>query len=267
MNKIRLFWFSEILLMKKNKENYGDLLGKYIVEKISKRKVTFVNPRHFNIKDYFVPKYYTIGSILANVRGNSIVWGSGIIQRDAVVQKAKYLAVRGPRTRERLLELGFECPAVYGDPALLLPRFYINVLPKKYKLGIIPHYVDYKQMHELYKDGDVKVIDLMTNDIEDVTKQILECEKILSTSLHGVIVPHAYNIPALWVKISDKVFGDDIKYQDYFESVDIPCYKIEFSKDKLPLEDLNSLFERYPVLPDRQKIEIVSKKLMEVCPF
>ena len=34
-NKIRLFWWNEIKMQGKSKENYGDLLGKYLVEKIS----------------------------------------------------------------------------------------------------------------------------------------------------------------------------------------------------------------------------------------
>jgi hypothetical protein len=32
---------------------------------------------------------------------------------------------------------------------------------------------------------------------------------------------HAYGIPAVWQKFSNKVFGDDIKYQDYMESVEM----------------------------------------------
>jgi hypothetical protein len=41
-----------------------------------------------------------------------------------------------------------------------------------------------------------------------------------SSSSHGIIV-HAYGIPAVWQKFSNKVFGDDIKYQDYMESVEV----------------------------------------------
>ena len=95
MKNIRLFWFSEIYLLNKTKENYGDLLGKYLVEKMSNANITFVNPRKINIFNFFKPIYFTIGSILANVKGNAIVWGSGIIQQDAKVNNAKFLAVRG----------------------------------------------------------------------------------------------------------------------------------------------------------------------------
>ena len=58
-----------------------------------------------------------------------------------------------------------------------------------------------------------------TNKIENFINQVLECEKIVSTSLHGIICAHAYNIPACWMKIGNRLIGDDVKFFDYFESV------------------------------------------------
>ena len=48
--KIPLFWWSEVYLMHKKKENYGDLLGKYLIEKISNRVVVF---KHTKKNAYF----------------------------------------------------------------------------------------------------------------------------------------------------------------------------------------------------------------------
>lgn len=267
MKNIRLFWFSEIHLLNKKHENYGDLLGKYLVEKISKAKVSFVNPRKFNLLDFFKPKFFTIGSILANVKGNSVVWGSGIIQADAKVNKAEFLAVRGPRTRKRLLELGYTCPEIYGDPAILLPDFYNPKVKKKYKFGIIPHYVDYKLIKDAVNTDSFKVINLMTNDIEEVTNQILECENIISTSLHGIIVPHAYNIPAIRVKFSSKIFGDDIKYLDYYESMGIKPYNININLEDFNEEFFNKILLENQSLPNPIYLEKNKKDLMSVCPF
>ncbi|WP_410503913.1 hypothetical protein [Flavobacterium sp. XN-5] len=33
---------------------------------------------------------------------------------------------------------------MYGDPALLLPRYFNSKVEKKYKYGLVPHYNDYK---------------------------------------------------------------------------------------------------------------------------
>lgn len=267
MKNIRLFWFSEIHLLNKKSENYGDLLGKYLVEKIANTKVSFTNPRKFSLCNYFVPTYFTAGSILANVKGNAVVWGSGIITKDAKVNKAKFLAVRGPQTRKRLVQLGYQCPDVYGDPAILLPNYYNPKITKKYKYGIIPHYVDFNEISQINKDPNCTVINLMTNDIENVTKQILECENIISTSLHGVIVPHAYGIPAIWVKFSNKIFGDDIKYQDYFESVGINTYAIPITKEQFKAEFFDTCLNTYNSLPNLELLNKNKSDLMQVCPF
>lgn len=266
--KIRLFWWSEPILLGKHFENYGDVLGKYLVEKITNAPVVFVNPRKWHIKDYFQPIYVTAGSILAHVNRHCIVWGSGIIQKDQVVKPAKFLAVRGPQTRKRLLEQGLHVPAVYGDPGLLLPLYYHPTKEKKHKLGIVAHYNDFKTIKPGYENQkDVLLIDLMTNDVEATTDLFLSCERIVSSSLHGLIVAHAYGIPAVWVPFSDKLFGDGIKFQDYFESVQLPYNHPEVSEHLPSIEELYKQFETTPSLPDKKVIHQLQKGLMAVCPF
>ncbi|MEP6260718.1 MAG: polysaccharide pyruvyl transferase family protein [Gillisia sp.] len=212
--------------------------------------------------------YLTIGSIIHHASKDSIVWGSGIIDKEQKITKADNKAVRGPQTRKFLLEQGYECPEVYGDPALLLPKYFFPPVEKKYKMGIIPHYHDFKLVSENYKnDPGILVIDLMTLDVEEVTREILSCEKTISSSLHGLIVSHAYGIPSLWVEFSNKIFGDGIKYRDYLESVEIPFYHAEFLDTKLSLQEMQSLFEKYPGLPAGAKVEQLCKDLLKVCPF
>lgn len=265
MDKIRLFWWNERVFHNKAKENYGDLLGKYLVEKISGKKVLFTKPNKFSLLDFISPIYVTIGSILGQVNHKCIVWGSGIITKDQYVkQPKKIVAVRGPQTRKRLMELGYVVPEVYGDPALLLPDYYFPTIQKKYKIGIVPHYVDYSMVKELFKDKpEIKVIDLMTNSIESTTDEFLQCEKIISSSLHGIILAHAYRIPAVWQKFSENVFGDDVKYQDYFESVNIPMYK----PNVIQIDNLAEVFEKVTTLPNQNLVENIKLNLIKNCPF
>lgn len=267
-NTIRLFWWNEKVIQGKLRENYGDLLGKYLVEKISSKKVVFAWPKKWSFLDYFKPIYVTVGSVLTNVNHKCIVWGSGIISKEYPVKKAAFLAVRGPQTRKFLLKAGCEVPEIYGDPALLLPRFFNPKVEKKYKYGIIPHYNDYKLVSNWYQDNpDIHLIDMMTTDVESKTIEFLQCERIVSSSLHGIIVAHAYGIPAVWQKFSDKVFGDDIKYQDYLESVQLSFYTPEIRQVCYTNSQLEELFTIYPSLPKLELLESLRNGLMEVCPF
>jgi len=266
--KIPLFYWSEIKFIFKKKENYGDLLSKYLVEKISGKEIQWVHPKKQPWYKWDKTNYVTIGSIIHHATKDSIVWGSGIIDKEHYITKADFRAVRGPQTRKFLLELGYECPEVYGDTALLLPKYYHPEVEKKYKLGIIPHYHDYKLVSENYKnEAEILVIDLMTLDVEEVTREILSCEKTISSSLHGVIVSHAYEIPSIWVEFSDKIFGDGIKYRDYLESVKTPFYQAEFMDRKMEMEEIENLFEKYPSLPEKGQVEKLCEGLMRVCPF
>jgi hypothetical protein len=267
-NRIRLFWWNEKKIQGKSRENYGDVLGRYLVEKIAAKKVVFAWPKKFSFFDFFSPIYVTIGSVLTHVNEKCVVWGSGIISREYPIKNAKFLAVRGPQTRQFLLNQGYEVPAVYGDPALLLPRYFNPMVEKKYRYGIIPHYDDWSVVKDWYLDrNDILIIDMMTNDVEAKTIDFLTCEKIVSSSLHGIIVAHAYGIPAVWQKFSDKPFGDDIKYQDYFESVGLAYYKPIIREKEYSEVEIQLLFEKLPSLPQESVVENLRNGLMEVCPF
>ena len=265
---IPLFFWSERKFIFKDNENYGDLLSKYLVEKIAGRPVKFVHPKKQPWYKLNKKNYLAVGSILHHATKESIVWGSGIIDRKQKVAQADFRAVRGPRTREYLLDLGYQCPAVYGDPALVLPRYFNPQVEKKYELGIIPHYHDYKEVSETYKnEAEILVIDLMTLDVEAVTRKILECKKTVSSSLHGLIVSHAYGIPSVWVEFSKKLFGDGVKFNDYLESVKLDVYEPQFLNEKKTVEELENLTERFVPLPDLKILEHLQQNLLKSSPF
>ncbi len=265
---IPLFWWSEPRLMRKSHENYGDLLSKYIVEKISGRKVRWVHPKKIPWFKINKKNYLATGSIIHHAIKNSIVWGSGIIDHKQAIASAEIRAVRGPRTREYLGKQGVSCPEVYGDPALLLPNLYHPKVSKSYKIGIIAHYNDYRLVEKMFrKNKGILVINLMTMDVESVTREILSCQKIISSSLHGIIVSHAYHIPAIWVEFSKNIFGDGIKYRDYLESIGLAFYEPPYLESCIDIEDMEKMIAELPNSPNPQKITEVQDGLMEVCPF
>lgn len=265
---IPLFYWSETRLMGKSRENYGDLLSRYIVEKISGRRVKWVNPSKTAWYTINKKNYAAIGSILHHTSRNTIVWGSGIIDRKKDIKADRFLAVRGPLTRKYINKQGVDCPELYGDPALLLPKFYYPEVEKEFELGIIPHYNDYHLALDLFKGmNNVKVIDLMTNSIEEVTMDILKCRKTISSSLHGIIVSHAYGIPSIQVKFSERIFGDGVKYEDYFNSVDIDNYVVPFVDSPVFLDKLDKYFGTSNSLVEAERLNSLREGLQKVHPF
>ncbi|APG60126.1 polysaccharide pyruvyl transferase family protein [Christiangramia salexigens] len=269
-HNIPLFWWSEVRLMGKQKENYGDLLSRYIVEKNTEKKVEWIHPKKQPWYKLNKKNYLSIGSIIHHATTKSIVWGSGIIDRDQKISKASFRAVRGPKTKEYLNSLGYDCPAVYGDPAILLPLYFQPKVQKKYKFGIIPHYQDYKSVLKLCSETsyeDVLVIDLLCDDVEKVTEKILSCEKTISSSLHGLIVSHSYEIPSIWVEFSNKLFGDGIKFADYLESVGLPAYAPKLISDKITIELFEKLIQNNTSLPENSVIHQLQTGLLNSSPF
>ena len=62
--------------------------------------------------------------------------------------------------------------------------------------------------------GDLIVIDICTADYKDFVHKLLSCEKIISSSLHGIILAESYGVPAVLLK--PKV--DFLKYDDWYYS-------------------------------------------------
>lgn len=232
--KVILFWSHG----EETGKNFGDAINPILFEQIIKKEV--VNSSNI-INLFNKPTYYFIGSILDNLnKSNAIVCGTGFQKEDAKVLKkpSKIIAVRGPLSRNIFLKHNIECPEVYCDPALLLPDIYMpKNLEKKYDVGIIAHYIDkeiLKQKKIIDNGMTYHFIDIEV-DWEKIIDDINSCKYILSSSLHGIIVAHAYNIPATRMILTDKIVGGDFKFNDYALSVGDKLsnmYKIE---DKIDL--------------------------------
>ena len=223
---IKLYWH-------RSKNNFGDILNPLLIEQITGKQVVWVHPK-FSTKE----NYIAIGSILESASNYTIVWGSGFISKTGHCHKTplKVCAVRGPRSREKLIQDGIECPEIYGDPALLLPRVYKPSIEKEFELGIIPHFVDKDNvwLKNIQKNVEIKVLDIQESDPYVFIDQLLSCKKIASSSLHGIIVADAYSIPSIWIDFSDQVIGDGFKFLDYFASVkrkDVAPLKIDIDTD------------------------------------
>lgn len=213
----------------------------------------------------------SIGSIMQFANKETIVWGTGCISPwDTPSGVKEVRAVRGPLSAQRLKELGYPTTNVFGDPALLLPLIYSPAIEKVYNFGIIPHYTEYSAMKEMKTiNPSVRYINLGVKDVENVVAQIMACRLTLSTSLHGLIVSHAYGIPSLWVR-RNNLAGGAFKFHDYFMSVGIPVYDgIEIGEiDMSSTENIQELFKKFReyALP-KVDMAAIRRLLLDCAPF
>jgi hypothetical protein len=237
--------------------NFGDILNPYVVEKLT------------GLPPIFGPKgagVLAIGSTIRFARDGSQVWGTGTPRMsDRLNPRAVYLAVRGPLTARLVQQSGGRAHAVFGDPACLLPRLYRpRPAAQRFALGVVLHHA-----HEgrLQFDGDVKVISVLRagyDGIEAFIDELCQCERVLTSSLHGLIVSHAYGIPAQWFTVAgatDAVPGDGTKYHDYLLSVGLPCV------EPLVLSDGSEIHPRVQTRESLATRPVDLDALLEVAPW
>ncbi|MDR4305168.1 polysaccharide pyruvyl transferase family protein [Chelatococcus sambhunathii] len=168
------------------------------------------------------PVFRVVGSSLANCRPNDVVWGMGLIDQTTSPEMfpAQICAVRGPKSRARMLAMGRQCPEIYGDPAVLYPALYLPKIEKQHRIGIIQHFreIDVVPLPKIADVDDPLNIDIRSG-LRNVVNDILSCDRIVSSSLHGVICAHSYGVPAIWYQASDLLLGDGLKFHDYFASI------------------------------------------------
>ncbi|WKK71702.1 hypothetical protein Q0F99_00255 [Rathayibacter oskolensis] len=98
--------------------NFGDLLGPIIVSRIL--ELEGIDPS----AALRSRRMLAVGSILKLARDGDTVWGIGAngksLQDRFDFEGLDVRAVRGPRTRAFLRDLGISAPEIYGDPGLLV---------------------------------------------------------------------------------------------------------------------------------------------------
>jgi pyruvyltransferase len=183
---VTAYWWPDV-------KNWGDLLSPLLLHRFSHVDVTWADPSTADVA--------CVGSILGNwIKSdyNGIILGSGKLFSDALVPShATVLALRGPLTA-----LGVKGHFVLGDPGLLADEL-VTIDPKAHNLGLVPHWSD----HTLALDPQYTKFDPLiihsSGDPLGVIKKIGSCRRIVSSSLHGLIVADAFNIPRKFSPTAD----------------------------------------------------------------
>lgn len=246
--------------------NFGDWIGPYLY-----LTTTGKTPLHYpgtHKRFSRARALLTVGSILRHIKVDDVfsVWGSGIISRqDEFARPRRVHAVRGPHSRQHLKDLGYATSDVFGDPAILMP--HILRLPggdPVHEVGLIPHYSTAADITNRYGQIDgVHIIDV-TRRIDQVIADILQCRVTLSSSLHGLILSHAYGVPSNWIDSDVALQGDNVKFRDYFDSCGLRAPEAPVSLDSLPdMAALKSAGEAGTLADHSGLID----PLWQACPF
>lgn len=224
--------------------NFGDVVGPYLISKITGKPV-------LNIRNLQYPGIMAVGSILQMLdRENMVIWGSGLMNKltdekieDLKKHNPEILSVRGRETAKQLLKAGIDVPdqRFYGDPALILPLFYSPSASGPKKIGICPHFVHKPYFLKYITDQDsFKIIDVQ-KDMESVVDTICSSSVCISSSLHGLIIAQAYNIPWVWLEIFDSNIGggegSDFKFKDFFSTLN----ESQVSHVRVRMEEVKNL--------------------------
>ena len=202
--------------------NFGDAMTPYFAEKLG------INPVYVTENDR--QKVLFSGSVLNHAKPGDLVWGSGIANEyDVVMKDLDIRAVRGPLLAKKLAQLGYP-ETIIGDAGLAMAYVYSpKPLETRVRVAVVPHYVDYARLLKLF-DGapSVRVVNVL-RPVEEVVDAICSADRVLSSSLHGLVTAAAYDIPFAWLRGSSAIYGDGFKYRDFLEACRCKVYSVNES--------------------------------------
>jgi pyruvyltransferase len=217
----RLYYWQEV-------PNFGDALAPLLLQHFAGIQTTWSEPDDCDI--------VTIGSPLdmlpqAGWRGTVVGSGKLMAETEIDLTAAVVLGLRGPLTlRDVKVSSTDAANVVIGDPGLLAKEL-VNAERNQHHLGCVPHCSDtelFDREVALARHGHYPepiLIDPAGNPLE-VVQTIGSCRKIITSSLHGIIVADAFGIPRraeMFAEMTtNKWQGGDFKFLDYGESIGQP---------------------------------------------
>lgn len=254
--------------------NVGDTLGPVIVDWMLKKRN--IDP----MKEVSCTKHLmTVGSIIGRGRFDTTVWGSGILKtvgdnrleryKKLYRRKIDFRAIRGPFSREVVLKNGYNCPEIYGDPAVLMPLIYNPEVECNETIAIILHHrteitqnksCAAESAYKIFLDTgilrkqNITFIDPKTVDYMSFIKELKKTRLVISSSLHGIILAEAYNIPAIFLNWG--MADQPVKFHDWYASTGR-----KFSCCNTLQQALNC------DIPDLPNLNDIQQKLMETFPY
>jgi pyruvyltransferase len=193
--------------------NFGDLLTPLLLKHFANLDVQW--------SSFPEATLVGVGSVIEHIPNgwSGRIVGSGKLHPDSPIPvgRTEILALRGPLTAK-----GVRGDFALGDPGLLASEL-VRVETKKYKLGLVPHWSDKSlATNPEFRRYAPIVIDPRGDPLEVIHK-IGECEKIVTSSLHGLILADSFGIPRR-CETTPRLTreGGTFKFRDYSEAVRTP---------------------------------------------
>lgn len=227
-------------------ENFGDQMAPLLLERFADLKTEWGTISHSKIA--------SVGSIIEHIPPlwDGVILGSGrMFENSRLYLQSRgkvtptILAIRGP-----LSARGIPGSFAIGDPGILADEL-VGPQEKKWDLGILPHFSDTELVPRfkalIPKQHSIHVIN-PSHDPLTVIREIGACRRIVTSSLHGVIVSDAFGIPRR-IEYTSKMDkdGGTHKFRDYSASL-----KMNFEVGKMAepsrmrVEDLKfSVYQAY----------------------
>jgi pyruvyltransferase len=199
---IDTFWF-------RRRQNFGDAIAPHMVAHFAGVEAVWTPPRW--------SEAVVIGSVAGRVSHGyrGVVVGVGKIDESMTLDlsRARVLGLRGELTWRGS---GVSGDIALGDSGLLAAELVGGRPPTQYALGVVPHYHD-RELAGRYPDAEI--IDVGKHPVE-VIRKIAACERIVSSSLHGLITADSFGIARRW-EPSERLIGGRFKFADYASALGI----------------------------------------------
>ncbi len=251
VSKIKTYWWNE-------QPNFGDALNPLLLRELTNEEIIWSPLKSADL--------VAAGSLLqwvAAIENDLVrplhVWGSGYMfdeEPPVTSDLVLHHAVRGLKSKT----FGsLPDKIALGDPGLLASILIKKPIVKKYSVGIVPHlwHLADPVLGKL-KDNctSVKIIDVRDDPLH-VIEAISACEFIFASSLHGLVVADAFDIPNQWIQFNKPLFGGDWKFQDYYSSFNINIQPIRLDVDSsldTIVDDIRRSYARPNIASIKQRL-------------
>jgi hypothetical protein len=261
MTSIKLFWWRP----KDGGVNIGDEISRILFERLFDVQVTraaypsaTMNSTGSTLGWAFDRKDYETRT------EKMIILGSGLMHPWHQIEDHGWLdirLVRGYLTRSVISRAFGESMAI-GDPGLLVSDLLPSEKPeKKYQYGVIPHIsrAGKKSFHQRFGNlPSTTFISVKTDDIDAVLRKMMECEVIISQSLHGIVFADSLGLPNVWLDVGRLHPGGSFKFYDYFSSINRPFDRSLKLGDE---EIIDENIEKEIFFPVQEKVNSVKQTI------